>query len=293
MKKKNDIFNGKVKKEYYSYILGYMIFFFLLFVALGVLFIYGCVCCMTTNTLGERLLIAALGGIAFLIAIVYVFLELLVVRNFPKYFKLRRALFNSDIYFTDSVSTEYLGSVRTVRRRWNKAAFDLVTFFAEAEKGMGDKKPVQYKIYSFLVSLMAGVELVILFAVPILFENGVILSSMSDGVFVLCFLLLCIICLALTIFFLVRLYNAALMAPLEKYKWKSDLYTALTQIAVRKSNKKHKFWYDKDQLEQIENMVKDVSENAEWQLETKGNKPVSFTVVDTLNNRVVFTGYFL
>ena len=40
-------------------------------------------------------------------------------------------------------------------------------------------------------------------------------------------------------------------------------------------------------------MVKAASENAELKLETKGNKIVSFTVVDTLNNSVRFTGLFI
>ena len=81
--------------------------------------------------------------------------------------------------------------------------------------------------------------------------------------------------------------------PFKKTEWYSPLYTSLVDIAVRKNNKKLKFWYDKDQLEQIENLVKSASENAELKLETKANKIVSFTVVDTLNNSVRFTGLFI
>ena len=36
-----------------------------------------------------------------------------------------------------------------------------------------------------------------------------------------------------------------------------------------------------------------VFENAELKIETKGKKLVSFKVVDTLNQRVVFTGLFI
>lgn len=81
--------------------------------------------------------------------------------------------------------------------------------------------------------------------------------------------------------------------PFKKIEWYSPLYTSLVDIAVRKNNKKLKFWYDKDQLEQIESLVKSASENAELKLETKGNKIVSFTVVDALNNSVIFTGLFI
>ena len=106
---KKDIFHGKIKQEYFSYILGYMIFFVLLFIAIGALCIYASICGMTTNSSGERLLIASFGVIAFVLAGVYVFLEFLVIHNFPKYQKTRRILFNSDVYFTDSTSSEYLG----------------------------------------------------------------------------------------------------------------------------------------------------------------------------------------
>ena len=78
-----------------------------------------------------------------------------------------------------------------------------------------------------------------------------------------------------------------------KNEWHSPLYFALIDISVRRNKKKLKFWYSRDQLEQIENLVKSASENAELKLETKGNKLVSFTVIDTLNNSVRFTGLFI
>ena len=79
----------------------------------------------------------------------------------------------------------------------------------------------------------------------------------------------------------------------KKIEWYSPLYMSLVDISVRQNNKKHKFWYDKEQLGQIENLVKSASKNAELKLETKGNKIISFTVVDTLNNSVRFTGLFI
>ena len=79
----------------------------------------------------------------------------------------------------------------------------------------------------------------------------------------------------------------------KKTEWYHPLYTSLVDISVRQNNKKHKFWYDKDQLEQIESLVRSASENAELKLETKGDKIISFTVIDTLNNSVRFTGYFI
>ena len=83
------------------------------------------------------------------------------------------------------------------------------------------------------------------------------------------------------------------MAPLENHKWTYELYSALADIAVLKNNKKFKFWYKREQIEQIENIVKNASKNAEIRFETKENKIISFTVIDVLNNSVQFTGYFV
>ena len=90
--------------------------------------------------------------------------------------------------------------------------------------------------------------------------------------------------------------NTSKTPPSKKFKeieWYSPLYFSLVDISIRQNNKKHKFWYDKEQLGQIENLVKSASKNAELKLETKGNKIISFTVVDTLNNSVRFTGLFI
>jgi hypothetical protein len=68
---------------------------------------------------------------------------------------------------------------------------------------------------------------------------------------------------------------------------------SLEDIAARKNKKKLEFGYDKDQLEQIEKLVKAASKDAELRLETKENKLVSFTVIDTFDNKVIFTGSFI
>ena len=290
---KKDIFHGKIKQEYFSYILGYMIFFVLLFIAIGALCIYASICGMTTNSSGERLLIASFGVIAFVLAGVYVFLEFLVIHNFPKYQKIRRILFNSDIYFTDSTSSEYFGESRTFRGRRNKASFDMVTTFAEAEKRMGNRKPIRYTVYSALTLVMAVFGLANLIAMPLLYENGIVFSNMSQNVFLFCYLSVGFVCIALAILFLICALKVAIIAPLENHKWRYELYSSLADIAVRKNNKKLKFCYNKDQLEQIEGLVKSSSENAELKIETKGTKLISFKVLDTLNQRVIFTGLFI
>lgn len=290
---KKDIFKGKIKKEYFSYILGCMIFFMLLFVVGGGLCIYAFISEGSFHVSGWRLLLAMFGVVLFVLGGGYVFPQLFLIRNFPKYPKLRRIFFNSDVYFTDSTSNEYYGGSRTLRGRMNKAAFDIVTAVAEAEKEMGNKKPIRYTVYSALALIMAVLGLVDLIAVPLLYENGTVFSNVSQRAFLFCYISVGFVCVALAILFFICAFKVAIMAPLENHKGMQELYSSLVDIAVRRNNKKLKFWYDADQLEQIEKLVKTLSENAELKLETRKNKLVSFKVVDESNNRVLFTGLFI
>ena len=286
---KRDIFHGKIRKEYYSYILVYMIFFLLLLVGVGALCVCAAIWGMKSNSMEERLLVAAFGAIALVLAAVYLFLELLVIRRFPKYEKIRRALFNSDRYFTESNSDEYYG-----RNRWrDKTAFEMVGVFAEAEKGMGSKRPARYTVYIALVIVMSVLGLADLVAMPMLYEKGVALADLSDGEFLLFYFSVAIMCIALAVFFLSRAFWVAITVPVEQGRWKYELYNALVGMAVRKNNKKRKFWYSTDLLDQIKELVKSASDHTELKLETHGSKLVRFFVVDTADGRVVFTGWFV
>ena len=286
---KRDIFHGKIKKEYFSYILVYMIFFLLLLVGVGVLCVCAAIWGMKSNSMGERLLIAAFGAIALVLAAVYLFLELLVIRRFPKYERIRRALFNSDRYFTESNSDEYYGRTR----RGDKVAFELVGVFAEAEKGMGGKRPARYTVYIALVIAMSALGIADLVVMPMLYEEGIALADLSDGEFLLFYFSVAIMCIAFAVFFLSRAFRVAVMAPLEQDRWRYELYNALVGMAVRKNNKKLKFWYSTDQLDRIEDLVRSASDHTELKLETKGSKLVSFQVVDMSNGRVIFTGWLV
>ena len=288
---KKDIFHGKIKKEYFSYILGCMIFFILLFAVGGALCIYAFISEGSFRVSGWRLLLAIFGVVAFVLGGGYVFPQLFLIRNFPKYPKLRRIFFNSDIYFTDSTSNEYFGGSRTPRGRRNKAAFDIVTAVAEAEKEMGNKKPVRYTVYCAFMLLFAVIGLTYLLATPLLFENGTIFPNMSDDAFLLCWISGTVVCIAFAIFFLSRALKVARLSSSQDLSWCFDLYELLVHLSC-KSNKRDKFWYDIDQLEKIKKIVESASQNAELRLETKGNKTVSFMVVDKTNNSVIFKGLF-
>jgi hypothetical protein len=271
-----------------------MIFFALLFVIGGALCIYAFV----WGTSGERVLITVFGVVGLLLGGGYVFPQLFVIRNFPKYPKLRRIMFNSDIYFTDSTSNEYRGGSRTIQGRRSKAAFELVTSFTEMEKGMGNKKPIRYTVYLALMLFISVLGLVDLFVMPLLFENGIIFSNMSDNTFLFCYLFVACICAAFAIFFLNCAFKEGKKATKKNLSWSSELHFTLVDISVRKNavvyknNKKLKYWYDKEQLQQIEGLVKSASPNAELKLITKENRLASFEVIDSLNQEVVFKGWF-
>ena len=288
---KKDIFNGKIKKEYFSYILFYIIFIALLMFVVGGMAL-GVGLWANAGPVKGIIFMRILGVAIIALGIAYIVGCMLVIRKYPKYEKLRRILYNSDCYFTDSESKEYYGRVRGIRGRRYKAAFDLVTSIAEVEKGMGDEKPVRYTVYSALTLIMAVLGLVSLIAMPFLYENGTVFSNVSQSFFLFCYISVGFVCIALAILFLIRALKVAIMAPLENHKWTYELYSSLVDISVRKNNKKLKFWYDVDQLEQIKSLVKSASENVELKLETNGKKIVSFTVIDTLNDRVIFTGLF-
>ena len=289
---KKDIFNGKIKKEYFSYILFYIIFIALLMFVVGGMAL-GVGLWANAGPVKGIIFMRILGVTIIALGIAYIVGCMLVIRKYPKYEKLRRILYNSDCYFTDSESKEYYGRVRGIRGRRYKAAFDLVTSIAEVEKGMGDEKPVRYTVYSALTLIMAVLGLVSLIAMPFLYENSTVFSNVSQSFFLFCYISVGFVCIALAILFLIRALKVAIMAPLENHKWTYELYSSLVDISVRQNKKKLKFWYDKGQLEQIESVVKSASENAELKLETKGNKLVSFKVVDALNQRVIFTGLFI
>ena len=145
-------------------------------------------------------------------------------------------------------------------------------------------------VFSILFSVIG---LAWLFGALLLFDEGAIFPNISDEIFLFLLFSVDIVFVSLAIIFFLLAYKVSQISSFEKYRWMYELRSALEDIAVRKNNKKIKYWYDKDQLEQIESLVRSASENAELKLETKGNKIISFTVIDTLNNSVVFTGYFI
>lgn len=146
---KKDIFHGKIKKEYFSYILFYIIFIALLMFVVGGMAL-GVGLWANAGPVIGIIFMRILGVAIIALGIAYIVGCMLVIRKYPKYEKLRRILYNSDCYFTDSESKEYHGHWR------RRTAFNAVTAIAEQNKDLVDiKYPKTYG--TFIILSIVGI----------------------------------------------------------------------------------------------------------------------------------------
>ena len=279
---RKDIFNGNIKKEYFYYVLVYLICIPVQFGVMGISILY--ISFQIKTDLGGRIFCWILSAATILICcIVLPFLELLVIRNYPKYERIRRSLFNSDCYFTGSTSNAYRGGR-------SRAIFDLVRFFLSVDEEIGtviNRNSLPYRIFSVFVNIMT-----LLCAVLNTFSFLIIIVNRTESFskafllfyFSFCFVVVCLLIL--------RGYYAQKVL-LGSFKNSYALYCSLVDICVRRNNKKRKFIYSKDQLEQIEGIVESAKGSFEMELKTTGKKLVSFKVIDNSDHRVVFNGLFM
>ncbi len=165
MKEKKDIFNGMIKKEYFSYILVSMIFLTLLFLGVGGL-VLGVGIWANAGPTSSIMVMRILGIALILLGFAYFFITVLVIRKYPKYEKLRRIVLNSDIYFVDGTSKEFRG------RRRDRAVFEMVTQAAEQNKDLASiKYPKKYKIYVALTVIGIVLMFIYIAIAYILLEN--------------------------------------------------------------------------------------------------------------------------
>ena len=152
---KKDVFYGKIRREYISYIMTTTIAITTILVAAGALFLYAAFVASAVDPLQDRIVLGALGAVCFLPAAAFVFIRLFAIKKYPKYEKLRRLVFNSDCYFVGSNSQDYHGSWR------GEKAFEWVTRAAERNKGLENiEYPKKYRVY--IVLTIIGV--ILLFA---------------------------------------------------------------------------------------------------------------------------------
>ena len=124
MKENKDIFNGKIKKEYVSYLITSYVVISILFLPVLCFFAYVVI---KAPIEGKIIVGLALIGCLYL-TIINPFLTLFVIRQYPKYPKLRRLLLNSEYYFVGNNKRESSGRYR------DRLAFDKITTIIDKKK---------------------------------------------------------------------------------------------------------------------------------------------------------------
>jgi len=277
-----DVFRGNLKKEYRSYIVTSMIFVCVLFCLMGVAMAFVAVRMAADDQREwwESVICGALSiaGLAF--GISYPMLGIFVIRKYPKYKRLRGALFNSDYYFVGDNSKKC---------NTGSAAFGFITDVAEQEQRVGKKLPFKYKLNIFFLFLMFFVFVACIVGFFLIGANQDAMSKVYAERAGIVVTLAIFICAALSMLFLRRAVDALYEVP----GWKCKLFTLLTRMAVHKNDKKRKFWYNKTQIGDIEGVLKGLSDDAELLIEEKNGVPSSFKVVEKTSGEVLFEGLFL
>ncbi len=294
-----DIFNGKIKKEYYGYMMFSFIFTSLISLggsAIGVLIVYGVISGTSTASLISTIIAFVLGVIFIIQSPIFIFLELFAIRNYPKYEKIRKRMFNSDCYFVGCDSFEYRGPTRGRIGRRNKTAFDLITYTTELEKGIKETRFYsKYKKYCLLGITMGLIGFVGMFAIMILGDNKSILPKalQNDNIIIFMAIVIPIVFFALMISLYIRAINVLQEAKFAPIEDRFALCDSLAEIAVRRSNKKHKFGYNVDQIKEIEAIVNNSDASVELKIEEKNGRLACFKLIDSEKKHRFFSGYFI
>ena len=201
---KKDIFNRKIKPEFFTYILASMIIVTLVFVVSGCWLLY----CAISGDIDDmtKLVTAILGVISLLFGVSTPFLQLFVIRNYPKYPKLRRMSFNSDFYFVGNNDRKLLDKwpKNTILGRKTKIVFDIVTIGPEQNKDLENIKfRTKCKVYMilsilFLVLMIATTIFMLIIGLNI--EKYLIIKQ-NEEVFLAIAIILFVICLVLSFTF--------------------------------------------------------------------------------------------
>ncbi len=290
---KKDFFNGNIKHQFVSHIWATIIIVAVTFFGLGGFFIY----LPFSDAVADRATAISLwcfGVVSFLLGIWYSFGTIFIIRSYPKHKKITKWFLNSDAYFVDSASKEYHGHWR------GKAAFDKVMLVGEQNQEFENiKYPKTYR-RNILFVIISIVLMWVIFAIAfVALENADKLPKvLQNEILIFCiFIITEIVDVALAFVFAFRVKRIRKETK-EAYEhlrggWRFPLYISLKELCVRSNEKKRKYWYNTDQLDEIEAMVSSASDNAKINVERKSDRLISFTVVDVRNGNIVFTGFFI
>ena len=211
---KKDIFNGKVKREYISYIWFTIILVIGIFVGVGSLLLYSAF--QHESGTVDRNGLMFLGILLCLIGALYFLITIIYIRNYPKYPKLGKFCFNSDVYFVGSDSKEYRGHWR------GRPAFNMITHAVEQNQALENiRYPAKYKLYFALCILGIVMLFVNIFGCFTLMGNISLLPQnlQNEGILFTAFIVLEIIDLVLSFVFAFRVRNIR-RVTIDEYKKK-------------------------------------------------------------------------
>lgn len=129
-----DLFNGKIKREYVSYMIATLGVAVIVPGGMGIFFVLTAIVLMENNPMDVRILLFVMGIICILAGIVLPLLMIFVIRKYPKYEKLRKHVLNSDYYFVDVKDRDFRG------HRKSQALFEVTTRVADREKRQNPNK---------------------------------------------------------------------------------------------------------------------------------------------------------
>lgn len=218
---KKDIFKGKVKKEYVSYLLVTIILMTTLGVGLGGAFLYVGVAAYLTDPSKGAVVLGVVGAAIFAYGVLFCIGAMLSAREYPKYERIRKWLWNSDCYFTECNTKEYRGTRR------GRLAFEVATQAAERNAlSEGVKLPRSHTIYTVLAIVSGVMEVASIVGMVLLGANDAIcpVFLQDDRVLCLVFVPAMLISLFLMLFFVIqgeKVKENAIMEHLEK-TWKDE-----------------------------------------------------------------------
>ena len=209
---KKDIFNGKVKREYISYIWVTIFLVLFIFVGVGSLLLYSAFQHESGSIDRNALLIFSIP--CYLFGILYFFLTMFVIRKYPKYPKLRRLCLNSDYYFVGSDSKDFHGHWR------GRSSFGAVTHIGDQNKGLeGIKYPKKYRVFIALTVMGIVLTFAYIAITAVISENITVLPEAirSEGFVFALFIAVEIVNLILTFVFAFRVKNIR-KATIDEYR---------------------------------------------------------------------------
>ena len=161
---KKDFFNGKIKREFVSYIRYKIIIAAVMFFGMGGFFLYFYF--LGNLSRETRILVLVFAVTLFLFDIFRSFGTVFIIQKYPKYKNITKCFLNSECYFVDRDSTQFYG------RPEERALFDAFTQLTEQSEYLENiKYPKKYRVFICLTIIGVILEFVYIAVAYIVLEN--------------------------------------------------------------------------------------------------------------------------